>query len=62
MFNTRDKSRQQEILARIAELADSGKIVSTKNREFYGLNAEVFREVHKLQESGKSIGKNVIQF
>lgn len=62
MFNTRDKSRQHEILARIAELADDGKIVSTKNREFYGLSAEVFREVHKLQESGKSIGKNVIQF
>ncbi|WP_405198729.1 zinc-binding alcohol dehydrogenase family protein [Christiangramia sp. LLG6405-1] len=62
MFNTTDKSRQHEILVRIAELADSNKIISTKNREFYGLSAEVFREVHKLQESGKSIGKNVIEF
>ena len=62
MFNTRDKFRQHEILARIAELADSGKVISTKNREFQGLNAAVFRDVHKLQESGKSIGKNVIEF
>ncbi|MFV8282215.1 zinc-binding alcohol dehydrogenase family protein [Christiangramia marina] len=62
MFNTRDKYKQHKILARIAELADTGKIISTKNREFHGLKAEVFREVHKLQESGKSIGKNVIEF
>ncbi|WP_298526018.1 zinc-binding alcohol dehydrogenase family protein [uncultured Christiangramia sp.] len=56
MFNTRDKYKQHKILARIAELADTGKIISTKNKEFHGLSAEVFREVHKLQESGKSIG------
>jgi len=62
MFNTRDKYKQHKILARIAELADSGKIISTKNKEFHGLSAEVFREFHKLQESGKSIGKNVIEF
>ncbi|WPY97167.1 zinc-binding alcohol dehydrogenase family protein [Christiangramia sp. OXR-203] len=62
MFDTKDKSKQHEILTRVSELADTGKIISTKNREFHGLNAEVFREVHKLQESGKSIGKNVIEF
>jgi len=62
MFDTKDKSKQHEILTRVAELADTGKIISTKNREFHGLNAEVFREVHKLQESGRSIGKNVIEF
>lgn len=62
MFETEDMISQHTILDRIARLAEEGKIETTMNKEFKGLQASTFREVHKLQESGKSIGKNVITF
>lgn len=62
MFETEDMIFQHTILKRIAELAEEGKIKSTLNQQFKGLKAETLKEVHKLQESGKSIGKNVIEF
>jgi len=62
IYNTADKNRQHDILQEIAQLVESGKIKSTINAEFSGLSANTLKEVHKLQESGKSIGKNVIKF
>ena len=62
MFETEDMIAQHKILGRIKELADTKKIISTLNEQFEGLNADIFKKVHKLQESGKSIGKNVILF
>jgi alcohol dehydrogenase/NADPH2:quinone reductase len=61
-FKTEDMHKQHEILERISSLLDEGILVSTLNKTFNGLKAETFREVHKLQESGKSIGKNVIKY
>ena len=62
MFKTEDMIAQHKILNRIKALAEENKIISTMNRKFEGLNAETFKKVHKLQESGKSVGKNVISF
>lgn len=62
MFETEDMSAQHKILKRIADLVENNKIESTVNKRFEGLSAETLKEVHKLQESGKSIGKNVISF
>ena len=62
MYKTKDMNRQHEILENLAVLLNNGTITSTLNRIFEGLNVETFREVHKIQESGKSIGKNVIRF
>ena len=62
MYQTKDMSRQHEILENLAVLLENGSIVSTLNRTFSGLEPETFKEAHKLQESGKSIGKNVISF
>ena len=62
MYNTDDMIAQHKILDRVKSLAEENKIVSTMNRKFEGLSAETLKKVHKLQESGKSIGKNVILF
>ncbi len=62
MFETADMIKQQKILNRVKDLAEGKKIFSTMNKQFEGLNVDVFKKVHKLQESGKSVGKNVIKF
>lgn len=62
MFQTDDMIRQHEILEELAELLDSGTIKSTLNKTINGLTPASFKEAHKLQESGKAIGKTVILF
>ena len=62
MFQTEDMLAQHKILEEIKELVQKEKIVSTMNEKFHGLKAETLKEVHKLQESGKSVGKNVVLF
>ena len=62
MYHTEDMIAQHKILDRIKILAEEKKIISTMNRKFEGLSAETLKKVHKLQESGKSVGKNVITF
>ncbi|MBZ9629898.1 zinc-binding alcohol dehydrogenase family protein [Salegentibacter sp. LM13S] len=61
-FQTPDMHKQHEILERISKLLEEETIESTLNKTFTGLRAQTFKEVHELQESGKSIGKNVISF
>lgn len=62
MFETEDMISQHQILKKIAELVEDNRIKTTMNEHFKGLEAETLKKVHKLQESGKSIGKNVIEF
>ncbi len=62
MFHTPDMDRQHEILENLGVLLQNGKITSTLNNIIHGLEPESFIEAHKLQESGRSIGKNVIVF
>ena len=61
-FETKDMKAQHKILERIKKLVEEHKIQSTMNKSFQGLTAETLKKVHKLQESGKSVGKNVISF
>ncbi|TDN85922.1 alcohol dehydrogenase [Salegentibacter sp. 24] len=61
-YQTPDMHKQHEILERISELLEEEIIQTTHYRTFIGLMPETFKEVHSLQESGKSIGKNVILF
>ena len=62
MFQTEDMIAQHHILDRIRAMVEDGTIKSTANEHFTGLKAATLKEVHKLQESGKSIGKNVIKY
>ena len=62
LFKTKDMIQQHKILEELRLLFEEGSLISTLNNTFEGLDTQVFREVHELQESGKSIGKNVIKF
>ncbi|MBT8295660.1 MAG: zinc-binding alcohol dehydrogenase family protein [Gramella sp.] len=62
MFNTEDMIAQHEILKRISSLVEENKINSTMNKKFNGLHSDILKKVHQLQESGKSVGKNVILY
>ncbi|UBZ10294.1 zinc-binding alcohol dehydrogenase family protein [Leeuwenhoekiella palythoae] len=62
MYETPDMQRQHDILNHLAELLEEGTIQSTLTTTFNGFTVANLKEAHKLQESGKSIGKNVILF
>jgi len=62
MFTTEDIERQHEILNHIADLLDNGTIKSTLTTTLEGFTVENLKEAHRLQESGKSIGKTVLLF
>ncbi|MGP4077400.1 zinc-binding alcohol dehydrogenase family protein [Halobacillus sp. K22] len=61
LFQTEDVQEQQRILARIAEKIDSNSIQTTLTETLTGLNAKQLQEAHKKVESGKMIGKIVVE-
>lgn len=62
MFATDDIDRQHEILNEISRLLDDGTLQTTLTTTLEGFTVENLKEAHKMQESGKTIGKTVIQF
>ena len=57
LLATADMTRQQEILRNVAELADQGRIKTTRARSLGPINAANLRRAHALLESGQAIGK-----
>ncbi len=51
---------QGHILQRVAELADSGRIRSTRTHTVDGVNARNLRDAHAQIESGHTVGKIVL--
>lgn len=62
MFQTEDMIEQHYILNKVAGLLDNGNIQSTLTTTLKGFTVENLKEAHRLQESGKTIGKTVIEF
>ncbi len=62
MFQTDDLSEQHTILNKVADLLDNGTLTSTLNTTIDGFTAANLKEAHQLLESGKTIGKVVINF
>lgn len=62
MFTTDDIERQHQILNELADLLDAGTIKTTLTTTLEGFTVENLKKAHEMQESGKSIGKTVIQF
>lgn len=62
MFGTDDIARQHEILNELADLLDAGTIKTTLTTTLKGFTVENLKNAHEMQESGKSIGKTVIEF
>ncbi|MBE9068151.1 zinc-binding alcohol dehydrogenase family protein [Leptolyngbya cf. ectocarpi LEGE 11479] len=60
MFQTEDMDKQHQLLNRVSELLDDGTLISTVNHHGGILNVENLRAAHELQESGKAIGKTVL--
>ncbi|SFQ09939.1 zinc-binding alcohol dehydrogenase family protein [Parafilimonas terrae] len=61
-FQTGDMTEQHNILNKAAALFDNGTLKTTLNKTLHGLNADNLKAAHRLQESGKAIGKTVIVF
>jgi len=60
VLQTADIAQQQVILQKVAELADQGRITSTRTQSLRPINAENLRKAHALLESGRAIGKVVL--
>ncbi len=62
MFTTDDMEKQHQILNEIARLLDDGTLRSTLATTLYGFTVDNLKKAHQMQESGRTIGKTVIQF
>lgn len=60
-FSTPDMVRQGEILGQVAALVDAGHLISTAGTRLRPINADTLRHAHSLVESGRSLGKVVLE-
>jgi len=60
MFQTDDMEKQHELLNRVSELIDQGTLISTVTNNLGKLSVETLKQAHVQQESGRVIGKNVL--
>ena len=61
MFNTHDIDKQRDLLNSVAALIDSGTIRTTLGEHYGAINADNLRCAHAGIESGKAIGKIVLE-
>lgn len=61
MFETKDMINQHLLLKRVAELVDSGVIQTTQGEHLGNINAENLRKAHTKIETGRMIGKIVLE-
>jgi len=62
MYQADDMEEQHHILNKLAELFDNGTLKTTLNTTLSGFTTENLKEAHRLLESGKTIGKVVIEY
>jgi len=60
-FRTIDMHRQGEILAEVARLIDNGQLRGTRTQTLTPINAANLRQAHARLESGRTIGKLVLE-
>jgi zinc-binding alcohol dehydrogenase family protein len=60
LFTAGNDEKQHNLLNRIGELVEAGKLKSTLNENFGTINADNLRRAHALIESGKARGKIVL--
>ncbi len=61
LFHTADMQRQHELLNRVADLVDAGRVRSTLAQHFGTINAANLRRAHAQIESGTTRGKIVLE-
>lgn len=62
MFSTADMEQQNYILNKMAELLDDGTLQTTLTTTLEGFTVDHLQKAHRMQESGKTIGKTVILY
>lgn len=60
MFETEDMAEQGKLLSTIAGMLDEGILVTTRQKTLTGLTPENIQAMHIQQESGKTMGKQVV--
>ncbi len=60
MYQTDDIEKQHELLNRVSQLIDDGTLISTVTGNLGRIGAETLKSAHAQQESGRVIGKNVL--
>lgn len=60
MFQTDDIEKQHVLLNRVSELINEGTLISTVTNNLGKISAETLKAAHEQQESGRAIGKNVL--
>lgn len=60
LFQTADMEKQHELLNRVSSLIDDGTLISTVTNNLGDMSTETLKEAHIQQESGRVIGKNVL--
>lgn len=61
MFNAADMDEQGRLLTRVADLVDQGYIQTTSGKNLGTINAKNLKAAHQELESGKAIGKIVLE-
>jgi len=61
MFNASDMDEQSHLLNRVADLVDQGYIQTTSGKNLGTINAKNLKAAHAELESGKAIGKIVLE-
>jgi zinc-binding alcohol dehydrogenase family protein len=61
LFQTPDMAAQGELLAEVARLVDAGTLRSTQAEHFGVLNAHNLKRAHAWAESGRAVGKAVLE-
>jgi len=61
LFHTKDMIKQHELLNNLADLIDDGKIKTTLTERLEPINAANLRLAHEKLETGRSIGKIVVE-
>jgi zinc-binding alcohol dehydrogenase family protein len=61
MFETPDMGEQGRLLAQVAALVDAGRLRTTANAAFGRIDAANLTRAHALIESGKAVGKVVLE-
>lgn len=61
MYQTEDMIKQHDLLNKLADLIDNGKLKSTLTERIEPINATNLRFVHEKMETGRSIGKIVLE-
>lgn len=60
MFQTDDIEKQHELLNRVSTLIDESKLIYTVTNHLGTISVETLTDAHVQQESGRVIGKNVL--